>query len=415
MGCFWGTDDTASVQAAIDAATDYGLMHGAANVNFDDGIYIIAGAPGGVDMLAQLRLPAIDAQTTDRKVHLIFTGAFPSTGLMHWHEPHPPSSGTVLFSMYWNNNEVPVAPPPVVLGGPVMGYGGNGGKFSNLRVVVDGINILAAHRSCISGLDLFGVSQADIKSFSYFTCAKPEFARGASWPVLSNAGTNPSAWQTFGYRSPTVGNNGQNDTGRITVYSAYHGVIIADHYSAKDVTVLAAAFGVTCAASDQAHTCYIDSLMVELTTTVLHCDDSGTYSGGGRQPIHISSVHAENATTLVRDNGNNLRGSMNIEQLGLYPPIAGIVGAENFRILYDEVPLGPVSSWGVNPDVPATDTAFKNPYWRDAIVVVSGGSVTQIRVNGVDQGVTSGPVLVPTGGKITLTHTTAPTWAWSLL
>jgi hypothetical protein len=411
-GCIYGTDDTAAIQSCINAATTYAQTHGGATLRFSEAIYVVAGALGGTNMRAQLQLPSINPTTAPRKVDLTFKGAREATSYVHWSEPNPPTSGTVLFSMYYVDAAQSISPPPVVIGGPVSGYGGNGGLFSNMRVIVDGLNLLVAHRSCISGLDLFGVAQADIKSLSYHTAAQPSGASGSAWPALANGSSNPSAWQTFAYRSPTVGNNAQNDAGRITAYGSYHGVIFADHFSAKDIGVIAAYAAVTSACSNQSHHSFIGSLTSELTNTPLLCDNTN-YGGGAPQPIFIAALQCEDAATFVSDPGNALHGEVHIEQLGTTPPLASayVNGAKNLRIIYEEVARGPV---GTPPAVPASTTALTNPFWRDATVVVSGGTVSQIAVDGVNQGINSGPVQVPTGSSITLTYSVAPTWAWSL-
>jgi hypothetical protein len=362
-------------------------------------------------MRAQLQLPVIPPDSSARKVNLTFKGPREATAYVHWLEPNPPNEGAVLFSMYYNDNAQSISQPPVVIGGPVTGYGGNGGLFSNMRVIVDGINILVAHRSCISGIDLFGIGQADMKSYAYHTAAQPSLAPGSSWPQLANGSSNPSAWETFAYRTPTVGNNAQNDVGRVTVYGPYHGVIFADHFAAQAIGVIAAYAAVTSATSNQAHYAFIGSLTSELTHTPLNCD-STNYGGGAPQPIFIAALQCEDSGVLVYDPSNSLHGEVHIEQLSIALPSSAVVnGAKNLRVIYDEIARGPVGS---PPAVPASGTALQNGYWRDATVVVSGGTVSQIAVDGVSQGVTSGPILVPTGSTITLTYTVAPSWSWAL-
>jgi len=64
------------------------------------------------------------------------------------------------------------------------------------------------------------------------------------------------------------------------------------------------------------------------------------------------------------------------------------------------------------PAVPASTSALTNPFYRDAAVSVSGGTVTEIAVDGTATGLTAGTVLVPTGSTITLTYSSAPSWVW---
>lgn len=71
-------------------------------------------------------------------------------------------------------------------------------------------------------------------------------------------------------------------------------------------------------------------------------------------------------------------------------------------------PTGPQTA----PTVPASGTALTNPFPFDAMVYISGGTVTAIEVGGTATGIISGGVLVPAGETITLTYSAAPTWVW---
>ncbi len=60
------------------------------------------------------------------------------------------------------------------------------------------------------------------------------------------------------------------------------------------------------------------------------------------------------------------------------------------------------------PTVPASGTAYTNPYGVDAWFYVSGGTVTSIAVNGQVTGLTSGPFRVQAGGTIVWNGSVAP-------
>lgn len=65
------------------------------------------------------------------------------------------------------------------------------------------------------------------------------------------------------------------------------------------------------------------------------------------------------------------------------------------------------------PAVPASTVAAVNTTGQDITVVLGGGTVTHVTVNGTDRA-TSSPanVMVPNGQSITLTYSGAPVWAW---
>lgn len=67
------------------------------------------------------------------------------------------------------------------------------------------------------------------------------------------------------------------------------------------------------------------------------------------------------------------------------------------------------------PTLPATTVTFTNKSNRDALVTVTGGTVTVISVAGTATGRTSGTVVVQSGQTIAITYSVAPTWSWVLL
>lgn len=66
------------------------------------------------------------------------------------------------------------------------------------------------------------------------------------------------------------------------------------------------------------------------------------------------------------------------------------------------------------PAVPASGTAAANTTRLPATVVISGGTVTDVVVNGATAGSGDGTYTVPGNGTITLTYSAAPTWTWTL-
>jgi hypothetical protein len=66
------------------------------------------------------------------------------------------------------------------------------------------------------------------------------------------------------------------------------------------------------------------------------------------------------------------------------------------------------------PSVPGSGTPVANTSPLPATVVVSGGTGTNVAINGVLQGTFDGTYVVPpNGGTITLTYSGAPTWTWT--
>jgi hypothetical protein len=66
------------------------------------------------------------------------------------------------------------------------------------------------------------------------------------------------------------------------------------------------------------------------------------------------------------------------------------------------------------PSVPASGTPVTNPSPMPATVVISGGTMSNVVINGVSVGTGAGTYTLPQGATITLTYTVAPTWTWTV-
>lgn len=71
---------------------------------------------------------------------------------------------------------------------------------------------------------------------------------------------------------------------------------------------------------------------------------------------------------------------------------------------------GPVIT---TPAVPLTTVTATNSTSASVQVVITGGTLTAVKVNTVTVGTTAGTYTVPAGGTISITYSSAPTWAWS--
>jgi len=65
------------------------------------------------------------------------------------------------------------------------------------------------------------------------------------------------------------------------------------------------------------------------------------------------------------------------------------------------------------PAVPATTVNQQNVNAYPVTVVITGGAITAVIVNGLTVGTGAGTYVVPSAGTISITYTVAPTWAWT--
>lgn len=67
----------------------------------------------------------------------------------------------------------------------------------------------------------------------------------------------------------------------------------------------------------------------------------------------------------------------------------------------------------VAPAVPGSTVNANNNYHGSVAVTITGGTLTQVFVNGVLAGTTAATYIVPAHGTISITYTVAPTWTWA--
>lgn len=65
------------------------------------------------------------------------------------------------------------------------------------------------------------------------------------------------------------------------------------------------------------------------------------------------------------------------------------------------------------PAVPASTVAVQNTTNVAQTVVITGGVVTAVVVNGITVGASDGTYVVPPYGSISVTYSSAPTWTWT--
>lgn len=112
----------------------------------------------------------------------------------------------------------------------------------------------------------------------------------------------------------------------------------------------------------------------------------------------IREYTGHNNNTIINNSlRNNTNGAM------LY------VGAAT--IVRDNIGYNPVGTVGP-PSVPATTVNYVNTYGYPCQVQVYGGTVTEIDIEDIATGLTSGIFMIPPGGTINITYSVTPSWRW---
>lgn len=404
------TDDTAAIRSALAAAVTYasGSSNHYVELVFQPKTYVLSGGlvqGGATKANAQIPLPWIADSAP--KITIVFKGFSEPTN-NHWNTTSPQIMGTVLKSTLTGLAYSNTLGMPAIIGTPTpeqSGYGVGGGNasaiFSNLCVVVDGIQLQAPSNPSLNGFDFRGVAAAHIVKASALGASIP-----SAIPALSGF--------TAGLLMPLGGNNDYCEINQWTCGFWYAGVAVSEHTNAVSIRSIACAIGIR-AMGPSSHAAIVQRANVESchTAVLQYVGVSPVpYNGFDGINIRIAQLDVEDAgTTVIDDSGNHLRGEVVYTNQGGGINVAGVNGAQLLRIINFDQARGGVTA----PTMPATTVALINPFYRDAAVNITGGTVTAITVGALTTGLTSGTVIVPSGGGIALTYSSAPTWKWTLL
>ena len=120
-------------------------------------------------------------------------------------------------------------------------------------------------------------------------------------------------------------------------------------------------------------------------------------AAGGQSPDTF--INFNNGPTAIRIRGGRMSNADFSSGSGYTFDVAGLNGYN---------PRGSLTA----PSIPASGTAYTNNFGVAVRVFISGGTVSAIAINGTGTGLTSGPITLAPGETITLTYTAAPTWTW---
>lgn len=409
------TDDTAAIKAAIAAVVAAGKANGSnyGELWLSAGTYLVNGALDTTQSgRAQIPLPLI--ASTGQKFVLVIRGLYDVAAWPHWQQTSIQESGTTIVSNL-NTAFVGGVGSASVIGGPTLQQlGGTDGGFSNMLFVLQGgITIITPTDSVGVAVDLQCIAQARIDRLTLNASITP--GAGAPGTAPSNGGV--------GLRMPMGGNNDYSEIGSVSVEGYTEGVLLGEHSHALRVGTVYCATGVGVTNS------YPDVARIEYFTTEACAHHISSIDASDNVHLDIGTMDVEDGSIAtidhVRDPSNFFRGTISSFHRnngsgasaaadGLsgpdLPPI--VTGGSQYRVYSTHIAPGHATS----PSVPTTTTALKNPFYRDAMVNVHGGTVTAIAVDGTTlTGITSGVVMVPGGKTITLTYSAAPAWDWWLL
>jgi len=404
-------DDTAAMVATVNAAVAYAQAnHGYAEVVLDPVTYLLSSAPitgGSTQGSAQVPLPVI--ADTAQKVILVLRCTRDQSALYHWLQTTPQRAGAILRSTYDAGASVPATGEVSVVGGPTPHFLGDPpSAFSNMLVVVDGVGIELANPDNMCAFDFRCLAEANVPNAAVLGART-----GTGAPAV------PAANWGAGLMMPVVNNNDNCNIGLYSCEGLVYGLVFYEHLNAESIRIINCFDGIVCwSSSGFPHRNRIGYASIE------GCQRCIVFAGAYNK-LDITTADIEWGGGAIIDDvgvtpsiGRIGLGSNGSDGASLSAALSSGVNAvtvANGALALEIVNLDQKRGAVTAPSLPASTVALTNPFWRDAEVTIAGGTVTQISVDGANQLITSGTVTVPTGKKIALTYSVAPSWAWKLL
>lgn len=420
------TDDSAAIQSAVDAAFSYATSSGRdyAEVVFQPRTYLIAGAYRTTGYgNAQIAIPY--RSVTARKVTLVLRGAYEASALPIWTQTEPQRSGTVLKSTGAGGTPDATNGVYCVVGGPssTWGFGQSGSQatigpdtglfntWNNMMLVIDGISIRTPSPANQTGFYFGAIAEVVVGSASVFSEASPAGTPAYALP------TNTSA---VGLHMPGDYNNANNHIRNFSCEGMYRGLILGEHTVVDNLRVVYCHTGVY--VGNSAHHSVVHYAVIEVCkigifyqghADFLMADFENNSATGGAFATQYYVQADGNAVGTVRY--FSLDGNSTLVD----PNMLNISDSTAVRVLDARQQPGYRDD---KPSVPSSTSFVLNPFFRDAFVTVTGGTVSLVEVW------TPGPTatyrtvatatntsfMVPTRGYVKLTYSSAPTWNWCL-
>jgi hypothetical protein len=423
VGAIYGTDDTSAIQSAVNAAVTYAQGNASAygEVVFSQTLYCVAGAAvvgGGTLGNSQITLPAISA-ASGHKVYLALKGLGQvAASPAHWLNPNVNPAGATLVCMRTDGTYDATFGPASVIGGPVSGYGGGGGTFSNMTLLVDGLTIMTPYYTSYGGLMLYGLAGMKIGAYAFMPLGV--VVASTVWPQFLGGGLVTGGLQyTAGLIAPTTGNNDISEVDSYTCYGAFVGVVGADHLTIKALRTIFCGIGwllnTGIPAGHTNHGASVLNWSCEATHSPIYAYNVAGWNGYSLSPgsavVNVGMLSLESYTNPLVNADSAVQGSIyGLIYFEDLTPGGAYYGNENncpgLKLVNLDGPYGPL----VSPQAPpATGVAWLNAYYRDAWITLSStASISALSIDSTAQNITAGAkqqFFLPSGHSYTPTYT----------
>ncbi|MGV9891755.1 hypothetical protein [Streptomyces sp. NPDC003395] len=308
----WGTDDTAAIQTATDAAEAYlANGHTYAQVYFPPRPYIVAG-PLNTSKSGNGQIVFGPVPVTANKKILEFRGATDgAAAVRHWQQTVPQYAGSCLLSLgvyastSAQTSSINAAGNPGVISGPTEGFGygvsSGGAVYSNMQVVLKNLAIVTTHSAfglTYGAANLWGVANAHVENVGYGTAG---VVTGTDYQSPGVFGTGLSV----GFLLPAPGNNDHIVAKNLSCGGGYtyalflteHAVV--DRYMALYCWAGLCPVGTYRGSVGSVHAMDVLSASIEACANMLYIIGAGS---GGVGPTIRANISTESSTPNIAGN-----------------------------------------------------------------------------------------------------------------
>ena len=302
------TDNTAGIQAAIDAAYAAGAADtGMAVVEFDDGIYRIAGALVTTgNFYAQVTLPE-RAGTASKVMLLIRPKVRSDAGYPGGLQSTTQLSNVIFKTTLTGQSYSGTHGTPSIFGGPDPE---KTSTFSNIGVHFQGVSFRAPANPTVCALNLQLVNQAIVED-AYFDTSD----------TIAGGITQPTAVTGCSVLMPVTGNNGIAEyRGNVWAVGWYAGPGIAEHTRAESLAAYRCYVGINIQ-GDYYHAATLANVILEhcpysIATVLPSAGISNPTGASGFATFNIHNLDIEDSDDAswadpvyhINDPGNDYRG-----------------------------------------------------------------------------------------------------------
>jgi hypothetical protein len=420
----WGTDNTAAIQAAINAALAYQSPFGIGTEVITPPAqlygYMISGPLKNTDGVnavynSQLTIGIVSGRAAQRT--LTFVGAADAGSCRYWDQDYPFFQSSTWFSagvfatLTAQQNSISAGGNPSVLGGPTgkfnYGTSATDPTYNNITVCLRDMAIMNTHSASgftYSPFNFHGMARAHLDRCSFGTNGVVQFYKNQ--PLLGDFSTVTSlaSGVSIGGLMPSAGNNASNRIRDCVWNGGYtYGPLWTEHTVGEGVNTILYCWGGFCpvgvygdggVGTGALHAIYAGQLAVENCT--YHIMPWGAGSAGNGPEIHV--VLDTEGTLQFRGQAHDgvALSAMSGEVRLVGSPSAltvdvgastGANGGTGLTII-KQVQRRGVQTSG-QPTLTVNTPAI-NTYWRYATVYLSGGTgVTTVQKSALSGGTTA--------------------------